>query len=101
MKMQQKVINFITILLLVSPTKSANIMLVALPLKSHVSEGVSLASDLPSRGHHVYLAVNNVAEPFLKGVTKDENIKVSKNLLNYDFKENHFVLYFYTYFSYL
>ena len=77
MKMEQKVINFLTIVLLVSLAESANIMLVALPVKSHVSEGVSLASDLPSHGHNVYLAVNNVAEPFLKGVTKDGHIKVS------------------------
>ena len=76
MKMQQKVIHFLTIVLLVSLTESANIMLVALPVKSHVSEGVSLASDLPSRGHNVYLAIN-VAEPFLKGATKVGYIKVS------------------------
>ena len=55
---------------------SSKIVLIPIPIRSHVFESVNLVDGLHAKGHDIHLVLSSVIEPLYKSLLKGKNIKV-------------------------
>ena len=74
----------LTIAVCTSNCFASKILLVSMPMRSHVFEGVNLVDGLHTRGHEISLVLNSAAAPIYEKLLKGKNIQVSKYNISFN-----------------